>query len=49
MALASTDIMNGNLIIEHIPLMFVGLAFALAVWLTSSFISNEMEEDDGEN
>lgn len=46
MSLASTGILEGRLVIENLPLMFVGLAFALAVWFVGSYISKEMEGDE---
>lgn len=44
-AIASTKIAEGNPIVENFGLAAAGLALALVIWLTASFISAEM--DDG--
>lgn len=37
---------EGEVIIDHIPLAVCGLAVALVLWAAGSFVSKEMEGDE---
>lgn len=43
LSIAHTGLAAGNIVVTNLPLVAVGLLAALVVWLSTSFISAEMD------